>query len=252
MEGDIAAATADPATHALELAHALAFRSGLGSSLFASSHSSLTAEDVKSFAKSAFTKGNIAVLGTGINPSLLSELVQKSLGAAATTEQPSSSATSYFGGETRIAGHGGPQTVFIGFGAPGAPSAELATLAAHLSPQASVKWSKGLSPIATSIPEGTSVQSVFLPYSDATLLGLLVQGPDTASVKAAGKAAVKALKAATTSSGITTEELKKAVAKAKFNAASAVDTRDGLVITVGPKVRVLCFLFLYVLFIHLN
>ncbi|RDB17516.1 Cytochrome b-c1 complex subunit 2, mitochondrial [Hypsizygus marmoreus] len=234
VEGEVTAASADPATQAIELAHALAFRSGLGSSLFAPSHNSITAEDIKSYAKSAFTKGNIAVIGTGIDPSVLTQLVEKSLGTAPAAGTTSSPASSYFGGESRTEAHGGPQTVFIGFGVAGVPSAELAVLAAHLSPEAAVKWSQGLSPIAAAIPQGTSVQSVYLPYSDATLVGLLVQGGNAADVKAAGKAAVQALKSA--ASGISAEELKKAVAKAKFAAASAVDSRDGLVSVLGSKV----------------
>lgn len=238
VEGDVAAANADPAIRAIEAAHALAFHSGLGSSLFAPSHNSLTTEDVKSFAKTAFTKGNIAVLGTGIDQALLTQLVEKSLtgAAAAASAGTTSSATSYFGGETRIEAHEGPQTVFIGFGSTGAPSAELGALAAHLSPQPSVKWSKGLSYIATVLPEGTSVQSVYLPYTDGTLVGLLVQGTNAANLKEAGKVAVQALKTVSTPSGITADELKKAIAKAKFNAASVVESRDGLVSAVGSKV----------------
>ncbi|KAF8651070.1 hypothetical protein AX16_004933 [Volvariella volvacea WC 439] len=233
VEGDALAAAADPATTAIETAHAIAFRSGLGSSLFAPSHSSVTEADVKSYASSAFTKGNIAVVGTGIDQATLTKLVEQAFGATPDASSLTSPASAYFGGETRVHGHGGPQTVFIGFGTT-APSAELAALAAHLSTQASVKWSKGISPIAEAIPEGTSVQSVYLPYSDAALFGLLVQGSTTASVKEAGKVAVQALKTAAT--GIKDEELKKAIAKAKFSAASAVDSRDGLVSSLGSKI----------------
>jgi len=237
IESEIQAASTAPATHAIELAHALAFRSGLGSSLFASSHNSITAGDVKSFAASAFTKGNVAVLGTGIEQSTLAHLVEKSLGSApASTTAPTTPASSYFGGETRLEAHGVPQTVFIGFGATGAPAAELAAFSAHLSPQPSIKWSQGLSPIAVSIPEGTTVQSVYLPYSDATLFGLLVQGTTAAGVTEARKAAVKALKSAAATGGVKGEELKKAVAKAKFAAASAIDGRDGFVSVLGSKV----------------
>lgn len=234
IEGEVQAATSDPATHALEVAHALAFRSGLGSSLFAPSHNSITVEDIKQFAASAFTKGNIAVLGTGIDQSTLAKLIEKSLASAPASAPPTTSASSYFGGETRVEAHGGLQTVFIGFGSTGAPSAELAALAAHLSPQPSVKWSQGLSPIAASLSHGTSVQSVYLPYSDATLVGLLVQGPTAAGVKEAGRAAVKALQGAAT---VSAEDLKKAVVKAKFAAASSIDSRDGLVSVLGSRVR---------------
>jgi len=243
IEGDVASAAVDPSTHALELAHALAFRTGLGSSLFAPAHGSFTSEDIKSFAASAFTKNNIAVLGTGIEQSVLAQLVEKSLASASATSTTASSPTStYYGGENRVASHGGPQTVFIGFGTAGAPSADLATLAAHLSPQPSVKWSKGLSPIASAIPEGTLVQSVYLPYSDATLVGLLVQGQSVGGVKEAGKVVVQALKSAAAAGGVTAEELKKAVAKAKFAAANVLDNREGLVSVLGAKVGLLnCF-----------
>lgn len=237
IQGDVASATADPATLALDLAHALAFRTGLGSSLFAPAHSSFDAADIKSFAASTFTKNNIAVLGTGIEQSVLAQLVEKSLASAPATSTAASSPTStYHGGENRVASHGGLQTVFIGFGAVGEPSAELATLAAHLSPQPSIKWSKGISPITSAIPEGTSVQSLYLPYSDATLVGFLVQGQTAAGVKEAAKAAVEALKSAAATKGVSDEELKKAVAKAKFAAANAFDSREGLVSMLGTKV----------------
>ena len=242
IEGDVISAEADPAVRALELAHALAFRNGLGSSLFAPAHSSFSAADVKSFAASAFAKSNIAVLGTGIEQSVLAQLVEKSLGSAAVTSTASFPSSTYYGGEHRVASHGGPQTVFIGFGVAGEPSAELATLAALLSPRPSIKWSKGISAFASAIPEGTSVQSVYLPYSDATLVGLLVQGQTASSVKEAGKAAAQALKNAAATGGVSPEELKKAVAKAKFAAANVLDSREGLISVLGTKVCCLdCF-----------
>ena len=81
------------------------------------------------------------------------------------------------------------------------------------------------------------MQPVYLPYSDATLFGLLVQGSTPASVKEAGKTAVATLKAA--AQGIKAEELKSAVAKAKFNAATTADTREGLINVLGSKVWLL-------------
>ncbi|KAF9529874.1 Metalloenzyme, LuxS/M16 peptidase-like protein [Crepidotus variabilis] len=231
-EGETEAAAHDPATRALELAHSIAFRNGLGRSLFAPAHSHLSATDVQSYAASAFTKSNIAVLGTGIDQATLSSLVEKAFANIATTSS-TSPASKYHGGETRVEGHGGPQTIFIGFGTTGAPTAEIATLAAHLSTTPAVKWSKGVSPLA-SIPEGTSVQSIYLPYSDATLFGLLVQSTSSAGAKEAAKSAVDALKAA--SKSIKPEALKSAIAKAKFAAANAAESREGLVNTLGSKV----------------
>ena len=173
------------------------------------------------------------MLGQGIDAAVLEQLLEKSLGKLGAGAAPSTSASAYFGGETRVDTLGGPQTAFVGFGATGASAAELAVLAAHLDPTPSVKWSKGTSPIAASIPAGASVRPVLLPYSDATLFGLLVQGQTGADVKAAGKAAVDALKAAGSLAG---EDLQKAVAKAKFSAASSFEGRDGVLAAIGSKV----------------
>lgn len=237
VKGDAEAAQSNPAIQAVDLAHALAFRNGLGSSLFAPSSSHITHEDVKAYAATAFAKGNVAVLGSGISQETLTKLVEKSFGSSSTTgSAPQTKNSSYFGGETRLDGHGGLQTVFIGFGVAGAPSGDLAVLNAHLSTTPSIKWSKGLSPIAASIPAGASVQTVYLPYSDASLFGFLVQAETAEGVTQAGLAAIKALKEATSGKGIAEEALKSAVAKAKFTAANAVEGREGLFTTLGGKV----------------
>ncbi|KAJ3742790.1 Metalloenzyme, LuxS/M16 peptidase-like protein [Lentinula detonsa] len=234
VESEIEESKFNPGFQAVEAAHAVAFHNGLGSSLLASPHNSITHEDIRSFAQSAFARDNIAVLGTGIDQATLTSLVEQSLSKLSATSQLSSPASSYFGGETRIQAHGGPQTVFIGFGSAGVPSPEIAALAAFLSTTPSVKWSQGTSPITAALPKGTAVEVVYLPYSDASLFGLLVQGPTGPAVKEAGKAAVQALK--TVSNGLKGDDLKKALAKAKFAAASAVDSREGLLSVLGSKV----------------
>jgi ubiquinol-cytochrome c reductase core subunit 2 len=190
--------------------------------------------DIQDYAHSVFTQGNIAVIGTGIEQAKLAELVSKAFAQASSAAGPTSPASKYFGGENRVAGNG-PQTAFIGFGTTGAPSAEAAALAAYLSPAPSVKWSQGVSPIAAALPQGSSVQSVYLPYSDASLVGVLVQGHSAAAVKEAGKVVVDAVKKA--AAGASAEEVAAAVAKAKFAAASAADARAGIVDTIGAKVR---------------
>ncbi|KAJ7224370.1 peptidase family M16-domain-containing protein [Mycena pura] len=229
MESEINALNADPAAHAIELAHSIAFRSGLGASLFATPHTPVTARDVEQFATAAFAKGNFAILGTGISQAALSSLVQSAVSSA--SAPPTTSATTYYGGETRVAAHSGPQTIFIGYGTSGSPAAELAALAAHLDPNPSIKWARSSSPL---LQDGkTSVHSVCMPYSDAALVGLLIQGPTAQAVREAGKAAVAALKGA---SDVKAENLKLAVAKAKFRLASTVDSRDGLLEVLGSKV----------------
>ncbi|KAK7030710.1 peptidase-M16 domain-containing protein [Favolaschia claudopus] len=231
VESEVNALHRDPATHAIELAHALAFRNGLGASLFAAPHTPVTATDVEQFAASAFAKGNFAILGSGISQSALSSLLQHAPTSQSTSSAPTTAPSSYSGGESRLETHGLPQTIFIGYGTTGAPTPELAALAAHLDPNPSVKWAKSASPIL--VGENTTAQAVYLPYSDAALVGLLVQGPTAAGVREAAKAAVAAIKG---TSGVKAEQLKSAVAKAKFRLAANADGRAGIVEVLGSKV----------------
>jgi len=74
-----------------------------------------------------------------------------------------------------------------------------------------------------------------LPYSDATLLGLLLEGSDAKAIAAGAKAAVEVLKTAAGGS-IAKEEVKRAVARARFGIAGSVEAREGMVGTLGPRV----------------
>ena len=225
IRDEVAAASQSPSTVAIEAAHALAFRTGLGASLFADPHKPVSLESLKSFAKDAFTSDNVAVVGTGIDSARLAELVDKALVGATlpTGSLVTGTPSKYFGGSTRIKLHEGPQTVFIGFGTT-TPSPVLSVLGAHVAPTQSLKWPSAPRPPAT-------VTSVHLPYSDAVLTGILVQGPNSKSVTEAAKAVVEKLK-----KPLSAEEHKIAVSRAKFTAASAIESRDGLVEAIGGKV----------------
>ncbi|KAG9308700.1 Metalloenzyme, LuxS/M16 peptidase-like protein [Chiua virens] len=225
VHDEAAVASRSPGTIAVEAAHALAFRTGLGASLFAGPHTPVSLESVKSFAKEAFTSGNVAVVGTGIDSTRLAELVDKALAdAALPTSSPITAAPSkYFGGSTRIDSHEGPQTIFIGFGTT-TPSPVFPVLCAHIAPTQSLKWPSAPRPSA-------AVTSVHLPYSDALLTGVLVQGADARSVTEAAKAVVEKLK-----KPLNPDELKTAVARAKFAVAAATEGRDGLVEAIGGKI----------------
>ena len=65
---------------------------------------------------------------------------------------------------------------------------------------------------------------MLLPYTGAGLFGVLVQAPTIKEVHKAGKIAVNVLKGAAGS--VKADELKKAVSKAKFEAASALERRE--------------------------
>jgi len=239
VKQDATAAYNDPGVLALELAHSLAFRHGLGAGLFASISNEVTVSDIQAYASKVYSKGNIAVVGTGIDEELLKKLIDEHFSGSSATGSATGESSKYHGGETRVgpspeSHHHGPQTVFIGYGA-SSPSSDLAILAAYLDPTTSLKWAQSTSPLSEVQAAGTTIKGVYLPYSDATLAGVLIQSASAEEVKKAGAAVAKAVQAVK-SGNLSGEAFAAALAKAKFRAASALETRDGLSAAVGSKV----------------
>jgi ubiquinol-cytochrome c reductase core subunit 2 len=236
-------ALAQPSTLALDLAHSLAFRRGLGNSLFASPHSPVTAADVRAFAQQAFAKNNIAVFGAGLSTEQLAKAVQSSFGPGSSTGGSSLSAgsTTYFGGEQRVPldVHAGPSarpTLVIAYGSTGAPSADLKALPHLLGGVSSLKWTPGSTPLsaaAAKIP-GASAKAFLLPYSDASLFGVIVSAPTSEGVASVAKDVTQALKAV--GKGAKEDEVKRAVAKAKFAETAGLEQSETLIATAGASV----------------
>ncbi|KAH9996409.1 LuxS/MPP-like metallohydrolase [Russula compacta] len=251
VQSESNAAAQSAPTHAVELAHALAFRNGLGYSLYADSQTTgnITAEDVRDLhAQAVGNPSNVAILGTGISTESLAKLFETAVSAhkapgsrASTPTTPSAATTTkttYHGGTARVASTHGPQTIFVGFGSTASASIPaLHALAAHLNPTPSLKWVTSSAPLASAIPAGVRARSVLLPYSDATLIGVVLEGRDAAALGEGAKAVVRAFKDAAAAGGkIGQEELTRAVARAKFQLAAGVEAREGYVGTFGPKV----------------
>lgn len=245
VNSESTAATQSASIYALELAHALAFRNGLGHSLYADSHATgnITAEDVRDLhARAVSNPSNVAVLGTGISTESLAKLFETAVSAhkaSAATSTPSAvpaTATAYHGSTTRVASAHGPQVVFIGFGSTASASVPaLHALAAHLNPAPALKWAGSSAPVASAIPAGINARSVLLPYSDATLIGVVLEGKDGAALKEGAKAVVGAFKDAAAGK-VGREEIARAVARAKFQLAAGIEGREGYVGAFGPKV----------------
>ena len=233
VEAESKATSSDPALLALDAAHTLAFHSGLGNPLFTPvPQGSLSVEDVRDFANKAFTKENVVALGHGISTQVLSSLVQKGLSGLRTQSGVQSIGTKYYGGETRIETDASTPTVFIGFGTD-RPSAGLGALAAYLDPTPLLKWTKGRSPLAE-VGSDASVRVVHETYSDGALVGVLVQGRSGEAVRDAGKVVVEALKSA---GELGKEGWEKAVRKAQFRAASALEGQGTSFAAVASEVR---------------
>jgi ubiquinol-cytochrome c reductase core subunit 2 len=245
VHSESTAATQSAPTHALELAHALAFRNGLGYSLYADGHTTgnITAEDIRELHSRAVSHpSSVAVLGTGISTESLAKLFETAVSAhkaSATTPAPSAPSalvTAYHGGAARVVSTHGPQAIFVGFGSTASASVPaLHALAAHLNPAPALKWAASSAPVASTIPTGIHARSVLLPYSDATLIGVVLEGKDGAALKEGAKAVVGAFKNAAEGK-VGKEELARAVARAKFQLAAGIEAREGYVGAFGPKV----------------
>lgn len=228
VEAQSHAASTDATAVALDVAHNLAFRKGLGNTLFATAPVALDA--VKAFASEAFTKDNVAIIGSGVSDVVLAELVKKKLSSLPAGSKVGSTTTKYFGGASRVSLHGETSTLFIGFGTT-QPSPALSVLAAYLDPTPALKWTERTGPLASVAPS-VNVEIVNDSYSDGALFGVLISGADISAVTEAGKLTVKALKDAVEGTVLKTDAFTKAVAKAKFAAASALESGRELSSTI--------------------
>jgi ubiquinol-cytochrome c reductase core subunit 2 len=241
VEADSLAALSSPSTLAFDIAHNLAFRRGLGNSLFASPHVALTAEQVKEYASKAYAKSNVAVVGTGISTEALEKAVAKAFGGASASGSASSSgsATQYYGGEQRLpldVHANGQPTMILAFGSTESSAAPaLAVLKNVLGGESDLKWVPGTSPLALAAEKvpGGKAKAFLLPYSDATLFGVVISAPTSEGVKALATEAAAAIKGL---GQVSEETVKKAVAKAKFEVASAVEDKQSLIALAGPQV----------------
>lgn len=122
----------------------------------------------------------------------------------------------------------------IAYGSAGAPSADLKVLPHLLGGESAIKWSHGSSPLAQAAAKvhGASAKSFLLPYSDASLFGVVVTAPTSEGVASVAKEVAGLVKGVKGSD----EELKRAATKAKFAEASLLERHETLIATAGPAV----------------
>ena len=191
----------DPSTAVVDKLHQVAFRNGLGNSLFASPEAldALKRADLQERVDNFFTSDRIAVVGTGVEHGELASLVEKSLAnvklSAASPAAPAKSV--YYGGEARI--EAGPESAAIyAVAYPGAStsSSEYAAslvLKALLGGTKKVKWSASSGVLGKVATESTSSTAFSYSYSDSGLLGFVVEG-ETGEIKDIVKKSIAALK----------------------------------------------------------
>ncbi|KAJ5263699.1 Cytochrome b-c1 complex subunit 2 [Penicillium angulare] len=229
-----------PETVALDAAHGVAFHRGLGAPITPSQTTPyekyLSGDALAQFAQDAYAKSNVALVSTGPNSADVSKWVGqffKDLPAGSSSSQykvQPSQASKYFGGEQRIPSKNGNAVViaFPGSSAFGTAGykAEASVLAALLGGESSIKWTPGFS-LLSKATQGFSFLNVSTKnhaYSDAGLFTVTLSGAAD-QVGAASKNVVDALKKAAAGE-VSSEDIKKAAALAKFRALESVQTLD--------------------------
>lgn len=225
---------ANTADLAINSAHGVAFHRGLGNALHPTSSTPLTkylnAEVIETLSRAAYAKPNFAIVANGANHTDLSKWVGEFF-----TESPASvpsefpplntSPSKYYGGEERIA-HDSGNNMIIAF--PGSSSytggtykPEISVLAALLGGESTIKWSSGFSLLSKAVAAHPQVHvtTTHNTYSDAGLLSISLSG-NAIAIRLASKDVVKTLKAIA-SGNVGKEDIKKAIASAKFKALEA-------------------------------
>lgn len=234
------AISANPEALAVDAVHGLAFHHGLGDNITPNTsvpyEKYLTVDALAEFAKNAYSKPNIALVGSGpISADLskwVSELFQElpSTSSSSPYKVRDTGATKYHGGEQRISSKSGSAVVIAfpgssAFGTSGYKP-EATILAALLGGESTIKWTPGFSILAQAT-QGFSqlhVSTKNFTYSDAGLFTVTLSG-NAGQVATASKNAVEALKKAAAGE-ISGEDIKKASALAKFNALESVQTLE--------------------------
>lgn len=177
---------------ALEKLFELSFRKGLGAPLYYDDATPLSLDDVKEFAATAYTQGNVQIVALGVNEADLANFVADSAFASLPAgASPAVPVTSHKGKEARIT----------------APGKSVAAIAVPVAKADFAKYEVLAAAAGTSVLAGASSPLASIPGADSKLYkfedaGLFVVsvGSEDASAVALGiKAAKKAVSAITAS-----------------------------------------------------
>lgn len=225
---------ANPSQIAIDSAHGIAFHRGLGTPLYPTSSTPLTKyineELLELFGNAAYAKSNFAVVANGASHIELSKWLQTFFSdwpdlPPADLPPTDTPPSKYYGGEERIA-HDAGNNLIIAF--PGSSSfvgdaykPELSVLAALLGGDSTIKWSPGFSLLSKAVSAYSNIHATTThsTYSDAGLLSISLSGK-AKDIRVASKEVVKTLKAVA-SGDVRKEDIKKAIASAKFKTLEA-------------------------------
>ena len=237
---------ANPTAVALDALHSAAFHKGLGNPLLALPTYHTQHQEVEEYAAQAYTKANLVLVASGATTDELKPQIEEFWKDLPAGKPLTSPASKFVGGETRIPHASGLQVYTIGF--PGSasygPSAspESVILAHLLGGVAPVKWSDGQSPLSrltSSISTPNAPGHVFatnISYSDAGIFTIITTGSAPYVSKAASGALKLLQDVAKGSHAIKPEDVKRAIASARYATYAASEARLSGLESIGQSV----------------
>lgn len=236
MSYEVEALHKTAAALSLQTVHSVAFHKGLGSPAVALTNKYLNKISIPAYASTVYTKSNIAVIASGAPQSALEKWTTEFLSDVPAGPGPSTIPAKYYGGENRVYSTLGNALTIAFPGSASAPNfkPEYTVIAYLLGGESTIKWSPGssiLSQAVASIPSVTAIAKN-VAYTDAGLLYITLSGPADALTQA-GKAVVDAVSKLAT---VKAEDVKKAIAQAKFDVYAAAEDRFVGLEAVGQAV----------------
>ena len=232
-----------PVSLALDSLHTSAFHRGLGASVLVSPATEIHATEVESYAAKAYTRSNLVIVASGASADDLKPQIEEFWKDLPVGESLKTSPSKYVGGESRIP-HRLSQNVFA-MGFPGGSlygsnvGPEYIVLSHLLGGPSNIKWSTGhsaLAKLSSAISPSVSTLATNLPYSDAGLFAILIAG-SAADVAKMATATIKLLRdIAKGSYAIKPEEVKRAIASARYSTYATAEARLSGLEPIGQAV----------------
>ncbi|KAI9296595.1 LuxS/MPP-like metallohydrolase [Neoconidiobolus thromboides FSU 785] len=221
--------------------HNVAFRQGLGNSIFAKSNSGVNINDIKSYAQQALNTKDVVFAGINIDHEVASQQLNELFYDTTASSGLSTQASKYHGGEVRAEASGPYGHIAYAFEGAAYGSDKEATLLVlkHLlGGQNQVKWGEGVSPLAkvANTHQDAQISAFNFSYSDAGLFGIYVKAP-TKQVASATEAALAKLKEV--SSKLSQDELKRAINQAKLEVLVSSESQSSNVHHLGSQVSLI-------------
>ncbi|KAI9137750.1 Metalloenzyme, LuxS/M16 peptidase-like protein [Paraphysoderma sedebokerense] len=230
-----ASAQADPITAAFESAHRIAFRTGLGNSVFATTPNKIDIQAIKSFASQVLSVGPKAgIFGVGVNHAELSDLVNMYFSASTANSGLATSPSKYFGGESRIDSTVGNHTL-VSFNGAALGTKDQATLAVlrNLLGETKHDYHGPGASLLAKFASNVSLNTFSKSYSDAGLFGIVASSNDAAATSQGISKALTTLR--NVAGGSHSEDFQRAVKQAEAETVGAAETRAGRIEALGEE-----------------